>query len=129
LAPLLGFSVLISTAALAQDAAQWGYYSGNSATMRYSPLAQIDRTNVRNLKVAWRHPHADPAIVAADPDLTFSNRYMSTPIYVDGLLYVPNAFGLVEALDPKTGKVAWTQKPLIGGPERLPALTISAGCA
>ncbi len=104
LAPLLGFSLLVSTAALAQDASQWGYYSGNSATMRYSPLAQIDRTNVRNLKIAWRHPHADPAIVAEDPDLTFSNRYMSTPIYVDGLLYVPNAFGLVEALDPKTGK-------------------------
>ena len=129
LAPLLGFSLLVSNAALAQDAKQWGYYSGNSATTRYSPLAQIDRTNVRNLKIAWRHPHADPAIIAADPDLTFSNRYMSTPIYVDGLLYVPNAFGLVEALDPKSGKPVWTQKPLIEGPEGLPALMISKGVA
>jgi quinoprotein glucose dehydrogenase len=129
LAPLLGLSLLVSNAASAQEAAQWGYYSGNSATMRYSPLAQIDRTNVRNLKIAWRHPHADPAIVAKDPDLTFSNRYMSTPIYVDGLLYVPNAFGLTEALDPKSGKVVWTQKPLIDGPEGLPALMISKGVA
>jgi len=129
LAPLLSFSFLVSSATLAQDAAQWGYYSGDKATTRYSPLAQIDRTNVRNLAIAWRHPHADPAIVAKDPDLTFSNRYMSTPIYVDGLLYVPNAFGLVEALDPKTGKVAWTQKPLIDGPEGLPALMISKGVA
>ena len=46
LAPLLGFSLLISNVTPAQDAAQWGYYSGNSAAMRYSPLAQIDRTNV-----------------------------------------------------------------------------------
>jgi quinoprotein glucose dehydrogenase len=54
---------------------------------------------------------------------------MVTPIYVGGLLYVPNGFGLAEAIDPSTGRTVWTQKPLIDGPEGLPSLMISKGVA
>ena len=45
------------------------------------------------------------------------------------MLYVPNGFGLAEAIDPKTGHTLWTQKPLIDGPEGLPSLMISKGVA
>ena len=69
---------------------------------------QIDKSNVDRLRVVWRHPQADPALVAAN-ELTLSNRYMATPIYVDGMLYIPNGFGLAEAIDPKTGRTVWTQ--------------------
>ena len=109
----------------AQDPGQWGFYSASKGATRYSPLAQIDESNVGRLRVVWRHKQADPAILAANPDFALSNRYMVTPIYVDGLLYVPNGFGLVEAIDPKTGRTAWTQKPLIDAPEGLPSLMIS----
>jgi quinoprotein glucose dehydrogenase len=109
--------------------AQWRSYSADSHATRYSPLAQIDRTNVARLRVAWRHPQADPKILAANPDFALNNRYMVTPIIVDGMLYVTNGFGLVEALDPKTGSTLWTQKPLIDGPEGLPSLMISKGVA
>ncbi len=131
LRPSLAFLLLaISAAPLhAQDAAQWGYYSGDKHTTRYSPLAQIDKANVAQLRIAWRHPQVDPAIIAANPDLTVSNRYMATPIYVGGMLYIPNGFGLAEAIDPKTGRTLWTQKPLIDGPEGLPSLMISKGVA
>jgi quinoprotein glucose dehydrogenase len=133
LSPSIVLSILAAAAATplqAQDAANWGYYSGDKATTRYSPLAQIDASNVAKLAVAWRHPHVDPAVRAANPDLTPpSNRYMSTPIYVDGLLYIPNGWGLAEAIDPKTGRTAWTQKPLIDGVEGLPSLMISKGVA
>ena len=131
LRPSLAFLFLaISAAPLhAQDAAQWGYYSGDKHTTRYSPLAQIDKANVAQLRIAWRHPQVDPAIIAANPDLTVSNRYMATPIYVGGMLYIPNGFGLAEAIDPKTGRTLWTQKPLIDGPEGLPSLMISKGVA
>jgi glucose dehydrogenase len=129
--PLLAALLLAVCAAPAgaQDAAQWGFYSANKATTRYSPLAQIDKSNVAKLRVAWRHPQADPAILAANPDFALSSRYMATPIYVAGLLYIPNGFGLVEAIDPKTGRTVWTQKPLIDGPEGLPSLMISKGVA
>ena len=54
---------------------------------------------------------------------------MVTPIYVDGRLYVPNGFGLTEAIDPKAGTTLWTQQPLIDGVEGLPSLMISKGVA
>jgi quinoprotein glucose dehydrogenase len=131
LKPLLGLLLAGSCAApaQAQDAGQWGFYSASKGATRYSPLAQIDESNVDRLRVAWRHKQADPAILAANRDLTLSNRYMVTPIYVDGLLYVPNGFGLTEAIDPKTGSTRWTQKPLIEGVEGLPSLMISKGVA
>jgi glucose dehydrogenase len=131
LAPLLGFLSTVSCAASlhAQDANQWGFYSASQGATRYSPLAQIDASNVNRLRVAWRHKQADPAILTANPDFALSNRYMVTPIYVGGLLYVPNGFGLAEAIEPKTGQTVWTQKPLIDGPEGLPSLMISKGVA
>jgi quinoprotein glucose dehydrogenase len=131
LKPLLGL-LLAGGCALplyAQDAGEWRYYSASKGTTRYSPLAQIDASNVNRLRVAWRHKQADPAILAANPDLNLNNRYMVTPIYVDGRLYVPNGFGLTEAIDPKTGTTLWTQKPLIDGVEGLPSLMISKGVA
>ncbi len=122
--------VSVGTAPLeAQDPGQWGSYSATKGATRYSPLAQIDESNVARLRVAWRHKQADPAILAANPDFALSNRYMVTPIYVDGLLYVANGFGLAEAIDPKTGRTVWTQKPLIDAPEGLPSLMISKGVA
>ena len=58
----LGFAVafgLIAAWAMqagAQDAKEWGYYSANKETTRYSPLSQIDAANVSQLKIVWRHP-------------------------------------------------------------------------
>jgi quinoprotein glucose dehydrogenase len=131
LAPLLGVAVTVAVAVplQAQNPSEWGLYSANQHATRYSPLAQIDESNVGRLRVAWRHKQADPAILAANPDLNPTNRYMVTPIYVGGLLYVPNGFGLAEAIDPSTGRTVWTQKPLIDGPEGLPSLMISKGVA
>src|SRR5438128_8651352 len=83
---LLGLALTAPLAA--EDAGQWGFYSANEHATRYSPLAQIDASNVGGLRVAWRHKQADPAILAANPDLSLSNRWMVTPIYVGGLLYV-----------------------------------------
>ena len=108
---------------------QWTSYSADSHATRYSPLAEIDESNVAKLRVVWRHPQVDPKIIAANPDLTVSNRYMATPIFVDGVLYVTNGFGLAEAIDPATGKTLWAQMPLIAGPAGLPSLMISKGVA
>jgi glucose dehydrogenase len=70
--PSLASLLLVTSSATlhAQDAEQWGFYSANRHTTRYSPLAQIDASNVARLRVAWRHPQVDPAVVAANPDLT-----------------------------------------------------------
>jgi quinoprotein glucose dehydrogenase len=52
------------------------------------------------------------------PALTFSANFRATPLMVDGVLYSPNAVGLVEAFHPATGKTIWVQEPF--DPKELP---------
>jgi quinoprotein glucose dehydrogenase len=128
---LLLLTILVAAVASpqAQNNVEWRHYSGNNGAGKYSPLDQIHKDNVARLRVAWRHPQVDPAILAANPQLRLSNRYMATPIMVGGVLYVTNALGLVEAIDPGSGRTIWMQKPLVPGPEGLSAGTIAKAVA
>lgn len=94
---------------------EWRYYSGDNGARKYSPLDQIRRDNVGQLRIAWRRPHLDASLTDGKPP-RLSNNFRSTPLMVDGVLYASNAVGLVEAFDPGTGKTLWVQKP---GPEGL----------
>jgi quinoprotein glucose dehydrogenase len=100
-------------------AGEWRHYSADGYSSKYSPLDQINLSNVSRLRVAWRRPQADPGLMAANPTAKPSNRYTSTPIMTDGTLFVPDGFGLVEALDPGTGRTKWTQAPLTSGVQGL----------
>ena len=82
----------------------------DNAATKYAPLDQIDRANVRALKVAWRRPQVPPDIPLS-PARRPNNNYRSTPIMVDGVLYASNGLGLAEAFDPATGATIWVQKP------------------
>ena len=99
----------------AQDGAaggEWRAYGADNRATKYSPLDQIDATNVDQLEIAWTRPTVDPSILAAAPDLAFSNANRSTPLMIDGVVYAPNAVGLVEAWDPATGETIWVQEPV-----------------
>ncbi len=109
-AALLGLVALRAASSDTQDG-QWRRYSADNGSTKYSPLDQINRSNVAQLKVAWRHPQAPPDIVAANPGLRLNNNYRATPIMVDGVLYASNGLGLAEAIDPQTGATIWVQKP------------------
>jgi quinoprotein glucose dehydrogenase len=128
---LLLLIIIAITAALPQTTnnGEWRFYSGDNRATKYSSLDQINKNNVARLRVAWRHPQVDPALLAANPQLRLSNRYMTTPIMVGGVLYLTNGLGLAEAIDPGTGKTIWTQKPLVAGPDGLPGGTITKGVA
>src|SRR3989441_12771125 len=90
---------------------QWRSYAGDSGSTKYTPLDQITRENVSNLRIAWRRPAVDPSLTARDPSLRFSNNFRATPLMVDGVLYSPNGIGLTEAFHPGTGKTLWVQEP------------------
>ncbi len=90
---------------------EWRAYSGDPGSRKYSPLDQIDKTNVKNLRIAWRRPAVDPGLIAKDPSVTVSNNFRATPLMVNGVLYTPNGVGLVEAFDAGTGKTIWIQEP------------------
>lgn len=93
----------------------WTYFGGDRAFTRYAPLDQIDRENVQSLQVAWRRPGVDHSYVDSFPDILAQRgnqrgNLRSTPILIDGVLYAPNALGLVEAFDPATGTTIWVQE-------------------
>ena len=89
---------------------EWRYFGGNKAFTRYSPLDQINRDNVKNLRIVWRRPAVSDQLTQAFPDLRVNNYLRSTPIVVDGVLYAQNAHGLVVAFDGETGKTVWEQE-------------------
>ena len=103
-------AALLSAASDTPAKGEWRQYSGDNGSTKYSPLDQINRSNVMKLRVAWRHPQIDADFLAANPKLRLSNNYRSTPIMVNGVLYATNAVGLAEAFDPETGRTIWRQK-------------------
>lgn len=88
----------------------WMAFGGDKAYTRYSPHDQINATNVADLRIAWQRPAVDPAFLAANPDVSVSAYLLSTPQMIDGVLYVSNGVGLVEAMHPATGETLWTQE-------------------
>jgi quinoprotein glucose dehydrogenase len=113
-----GAVALYVCAALAQHGAtggEWREYSGDSGASKYSPLDQIDRSNVATLRIAWRRPALDAAVVARAPRLRAAATFRSTPLMIGGVLYAPNAVGFVEAFDAGTGKTLWVEPPLDAG--------------
>lgn len=69
--------------------------NGNYAQTRFYPAKQIDRDNVKNLHVAW--------IFQTDVKESLE----TSPIVVDGVMYVTTSFSHVYALDAKTGVQLW----------------------
>ena len=94
-----------------QPHGEWRYYGGDKGYTRYSPVDQINKDNVARLQVVWRRPALDGQFAQGFPDLSPSPYLRSTPIMVDGVLYAPNAVGLIEAFDAGSGKTLWVQEP------------------
>ena len=110
-------------------AGEWRFYSADAGSTKYSPLALIREENVTTLRVAWRHVAVDPQLKQSVPGVTASNNYRATPLMIGGRLFVQNGLGFVEALDPATGNVLWTQKPLTPGLEGLVGSAVARGLA
>jgi len=81
--------------------------NGGVDNIRYSPLTQINRDNVSNLKVAWTYDSHD----------AFKGSEMqSNPIVVDGVLYASTPRLRIIALDAATGRELWSFDPTLGKP-------------
>ncbi len=85
----------------------WRHYGGSPGATRYSPLDQIDVSNVGELKVAWTHSTGDSRQRPA-------TKIECTPIVVDGRMYITTAQLQVRALDAVTGKMLWNFDPFEG---------------
>jgi glucose dehydrogenase len=108
----LAATVCLSGATAAQtENGEWRSYGGDPGSAKYAPLDQINRDNVKSLRIAWRRPAVDPLLSGKDPKLQVPNNFRATPLMIGGVLYSPNGVGLVEAFHPGTGKTVWIQEP------------------
>ena len=98
---------------------QWPNHSGDKGSTKYSPLDQITKNNVKNLRVVWRRAAVADEFRKRRADLVVPNLFRSTPLMLNGVLFASNGVGLVEAFDPATGKTVWVQEPPESAPDAL----------
>ena len=79
----------------AQEPQNWLTYSGDYTSQRYTALRQVTPLNVRDLEQKWV---LQGQVLGA---------WQSTPLVVDGIMYVTQRPNDVLALDAKTGRVFW----------------------
>ena len=88
---------------------EWPVYGHDPGGQRFSPLTQINSSNVKSLKMAWTFNTDD----AYQPKNNRATVFESTPLYVDGTLFVTTPLGRIIALDPVSGKQKWAYDPII----------------
>jgi alcohol dehydrogenase (cytochrome c) len=91
----------------ADEPQNWLTYSGGYSSQRYSLLKQIDASNVKNLELKWM----------------FQNQvfgpWETSPLVVDGVMYLTQRPNDVLALDAKTGRVFWQYRYTNSGRQQV----------
>lgn len=82
-------------------ASDWLSTSRTYDEQRFSPLAQIDRSNVGKLGLAWY------------ADLGSTRGVEASPLVVDGVLYNIQPWNITTAYDAATGKELWRYDPKV----------------
>ena len=107
---LTGCAALLLTAACgtrnADDATPMPEWQ--RATAYYAPAARIGAGNAQQLGVAWEF---DDFVVRGRTH----RGVQSTPVVVDGVMYVSGPWSVVYALDAKTGAEKWRYDPEVDG--------------
>ncbi|MCD2172148.1 glucose/quinate/shikimate family membrane-bound PQQ-dependent dehydrogenase [Rhizobium sp. C4] len=88
----------------------WPAYGRTEFGQRYSPLDQINATNVATLKEAWRVQTGD----MKGPDDVGETTYEVTPLKIDDTLYLCTPHNQAIALEATTGKERWRFDPKVG---------------
>jgi len=83
------------------EPANWLTYAGNYQSHRYSQLNQINRQTVAQLKTAWVYQIRQAGIIE------------TSPIVVDGVMYMTEPPSTVTAIDVRSGRALWSWSPNI----------------
>jgi quinoprotein glucose dehydrogenase len=107
---LIGLASLPGAGKNGAPKGEWHFYGGDSGSTKYSPLDQINRNNVKNLKVAWTWDSPDLKILEQNQKL-YTLGYEATPLMINGVLYISTSLSQVAAVDAQTGKTIWVHDP------------------
>jgi alcohol dehydrogenase (cytochrome c) len=92
--PAVSFRPVTDAMLANPDAADWPMWRRTLNNWGYSPLEQITRRNVGQLKMVWTRPLAN-----GDQE--------GTPLVHDGILFFPNPFDITQAFNAATGDLLW----------------------
>lgn len=118
-AKLIGFSIVLtailtgsltSTAQVSQPGDEWPNYGGDKGSSQYSPLDQIDSANFKKLHIAWTWRSVEEDITRTHPEIK-SWVWESTPLMINGVLYISTSLSQAAAIDASTGKTKWVYDP------------------
>lgn len=88
-----------------ETSAPWTHWGGTEKALRYSPLDQIDASNVNDLEIAWTF---DTASFGPSSE----NFSVATPLMVNGRIYTTaGATRNVVSLDAASGQLLWMWRP------------------
>jgi quinohemoprotein ethanol dehydrogenase len=85
--------------AVSPSAESWPSYGRTEDQAHYSPLSDINTSNVRDLGLAWSY------------DIPGYLMTLSVPLEVDGRLYFATGYSMVRAVDAVSGRLLWTYDP------------------
>ncbi|WP_210013994.1 PQQ-dependent dehydrogenase, methanol/ethanol family [Pseudomonas palmensis] len=100
--PLAALAAGVDEAAIRateQAGGEWLSHGRTYAEQRFSPLKQIDASNVRSLGLAWYM------------DLDNTRGLEATPLFHDGVIYTSMSWSRVIAVDAASGKELWRYDP------------------
>ena len=100
----------LSTVSYAQELGNtkdWPAYGGGSDSIHYSRLTQINKSNVKDLKVAWTFDTGDAV-------KGLKTEFEATPLAVNGVLYLISPTVRLFAVNAATGKQLWVFDPAQG---------------
>lgn len=86
---------------------QWANYGNDPGGIRYSPLKQINTTNIKSLKLAWSYQTGELATYEGT-EVASKAAFEATPIMIDGVLYFSTPTNRIIAITADTGKELWS---------------------
>jgi alcohol dehydrogenase (cytochrome c) len=84
----------------------WLTYRGNYQSWGYSPLAQINKTNVKTLQLVWAR--------AMEPGIN-----QATPLVYNGVMFLGNPNDVIQAIDAANGDLLWEYRHPLPPTEKL----------
>jgi quinoprotein glucose dehydrogenase len=100
-------TLVLVGAASAPEMQEWPVYAADQAATHYSPLADIDASNVAKLEIAWEWKPGE----TNQPNGTRPGNFQVTPLMIDNVLYLSTMYNRVIALDAETGEQKWVYDP------------------
>ena len=106
-------AVMVGTVALgAQDRSgemvEWRYVGAEQSHTKYSPVDDINLTNVDQLEIAWEW---EPGELPLEEFGTRPGSFQAMPLMIDNVVYLSTMYTRVVALDAETGEELWTFDP------------------